>query len=130
LKTGILYISIVIILGLFSSNSALCQIPPGMKEAISIGNSQQLAKFFNKNIELLIEEKEEVYSKAQAELILKDFFNKHQPDTFRIESQGYSDGMNYIIGNLFTSNGKYRVYFTYYKNSNKHYISRLNITLF
>jgi hypothetical protein len=109
---------------------ALGQVSSGVKDAFNKGNSQQLANYFSKNIELLINLKEDVYSKAQAELILKDFFIKHRPDTFRIENEGNSDGMSYTIAKLITSNGKYRVYFTFQINAGKQYINRLNITEF
>jgi hypothetical protein len=115
---------------LFSSGLAFAQLSDEVKNAFNNGNSQQLANFFNKNIELLINNKEDIYSKAQAELILKDFFSKHDPDTFKIENQGYSDGINYIIANLTTSNGKFRIYFTFHLNSGKEFINRINITVY
>jgi hypothetical protein len=106
----------------------LAQVNSGVKDAFNNGNSQQLAKFFCKNIELLIIQKEDVYSKAQAEIILKDFFSKHEPDSFKIENEGYSNGVNYTIANLTTSNGKFRIYFTFQRNSGNQLINRLNIT--
>jgi hypothetical protein len=127
LKTKILYLTLIILLFLFS-NKALTQIPVEVKTAFIKGNSQQLANFFNKSIELFINQKEEVYSKAQAELIIKDFFLKHEPDTFKIENEGYGDGMNYTIGILITSNGKFRVYITFRKYSGQYSINRINIS--
>ena len=56
-------------------------------------------------------------NKAQAEQILKDFFNKNTPRSFSIIHRGESkDGAKYAIGNLTTSNGNYRVYY-YFKVS-------------
>jgi hypothetical protein len=130
LKKGILYISIIIIISLLQFEMAFGQVPIGVKDALNSGNSQQLSKFFNKNIDLLIDEKEDVYSKAQAELILKDFFTKHHPDTFKVENEGFSEGMNYTIGKLITSNGKFRIYLTYYIKSGKQCINRINISGF
>ncbi len=127
MKTKILYLTFVIVLSLLS-NKTLGQIPTEVKTAFIEGNSQQLANFFNKSIELLILQKEDVYSKAQAELIIKDFFYKHEPDTFRVENEGNSDGMSYTIGELITSNGKFRIYLTFRKTSGKYYINRLNIS--
>jgi hypothetical protein len=128
LKKGIQYLTVLILIIILTPVVQFAQVPPGVKEAFNKGNSQQLAKFFSKNIELLINQKEDVYSKAQAELILKDFFNKHHPEAFTIENQGCSDGINYVIGKLATSNGKFRIYFTYRLNSNIIYINRINIT--
>jgi hypothetical protein len=127
LKTKLLYLTFIIILFLFS-NHAYTQIPNEVKTAFNKGNSQQLANYFNKSIELLINQKEEVYSKAQAELIIKDFFNKHEPDTFKIENEGVSDGINYSIGILLTTNGKFRIYIGFGKYSGRSYINRINIS--
>ena len=128
MKPRLLYLTIVAFSFIFSSTLVLSQVHVEVKEAFNSGNSALLAKFFNKNVELFINQKEDVYSKAQAELILKDFFIKHQPDTFLIENQGFSDGINYIIAKLDTSNGNFRIYITYRQNAGKNYINRLNIT--
>jgi hypothetical protein len=91
------------------------------------GNSKLLAEHFNQSVELLIKNKEDVYSKAQAELILKDFFKKNTPNNFIIEAEGESNGIKYVIGNLKTRSGKFKVYLSYQKNNGHHTINRLNI---
>ena len=78
--------------------------------AIKSGNAGELAKYFNENIELVILEKENIYSKTQAEQILKNFFNQHTPVNFKIVHQG-GDESRYAIGTLDATNGSYRVYF-------------------
>ena len=82
-------------------------VPVGTVEAITsaikTGNAKELAKIFNANIELVLLDKEDVYSKTQAELILKEFFTKNQPSNFTIVHQGGADdGAKYVIGNLKT----------------------------
>lgn len=75
--------------------------------SIRSGDARQLAVFFGNTIELQIIDQENVYSKAQAELILKDFFIKNQPKTFSILHKGSSpEGTQYVIGNLTTTKGK------------------------
>ena len=102
--------------------------PPDIRQAILSGNSQNLALFFNQNVELLIKSKEDVYSKAQAEHIIKSFFSKNVPTDFVVEIDEQSDGTRYAIGNLKTSGGKYRVYLVYQKIKGKLIINRLNIS--
>lgn len=87
------------------------QIPEGISIAIKAGNSKELAKFFNSTIELTILNKEDVYSKSQAELIVKDFFKKYSPENFIILHRGGKEVTKYAIGNLTTTNGIFRVYF-------------------
>src|SRR5687768_687984 len=47
--------------------------------AMKTGNSRDLAMHFISNIDLTVKENADVYSKAQAEQILRKFFNDHPP---------------------------------------------------
>lgn len=87
--------------------------------SIRSGDSKQLSSFFGPTLDLTIINKEDVYSKAQAELVLKDFFSKNTPKTFTIIHKGASpEGTQYAIGSLVTTNGKtFRTSF-YIKSSN------------
>lgn len=102
-------------------------IPEAIINSLKSGNSTELAKFFNSNIELTILDKEEVYSKAQAELILKDFFVKNPPSNFSIIHKGGKEGSKYIIGNLITTKKTYRAYILYKPQNNKQSIHQLRI---
>ena len=86
--------------------------------AIRSGDARAITKFFGNNVDLTILSQEEMYSKAQAEQLLKDFFSKNTPSTFTIIHKGVSkEGSKYAIGNLVTSQGiTYRTYF-YIKQS-------------
>lgn len=103
-------------------------IPPEIKKALLAGDSKLLATHFNQSVELMIKNKEDVYSKAQAELILKDFFRKNEPSSFIVEVEGESDGIKYAIGNLKTAKGKFRIYLAYQKRNGHSTINRLNIS--
>ena len=52
---------------------------------------------------------DDIYSKNQAELIIRDFFKKHPPTGFDILHKGGKVSSRYAIGNLSTSNGKFRI---------------------
>ena len=79
--------------------------------AIQSGNSKELAKYFDNSVEITIYQGEEVYSKAQAELVIRDFFNKHSPSSFKTIHKGNSNqGSQYGIGSLITKNGTFRTY--------------------
>lgn len=77
--------------------------------AIRSGNPKNISKYFIENIDLKIIEQENVYSKQQAEAILKDFFTKHAVKSFVIAHKSEpKNGSQYVIGTLDTSNGKFR----------------------
>ena len=80
--------------------------------AIRSGNPKNISKFFIDNIDLKVIEQEDVYSKQQAEMILKDFFNKHAVKSYTVAHKSQPKaGSQYVIGTLETANGKFRTYF-------------------
>ena len=97
-------------------------LPDGLFNAIKAGNAKELSSFFNSNVELSILEKEGVYSKLQAEQILKEFFRKNIPNRFVKNHEGGKDGSRYGIGTLNASTGQYRVSFFMIKTSKGEYL--------
>ena len=94
--------------------------------AIKSGNCKEVARYFSTRVELKIDNVENIYSKAQAEMILKDFFDKNPPVNFSIKHKGASQkGLPYVIGYLQTTTGKYRTYFLFKEVSGKLYIQEL-----
>ena len=96
--------------------------------AIRAGNAKELSKYFSKNIDLNIPGSEGVYSKTQAELIMKNFFSKYKTLEFSTLHQGTSkDGAKYTIGNLKTDKGSFRLYFYMKKTSDAYYIHEFSL---
>ena len=97
------------------------------KTAIVTGNSKKLAAFFNKDIELSINNKADVYSKAQAQLIIKDFFRQNKPIFFKIIFEGENSDYNYAICSLKSSSKNHNIYILYRKVKNKPVIHKLEV---
>ncbi len=95
--------------------------------AIRTGDARQIARYFNSNVDLTIFNQEEVYSKAQAEMVLKDFFSKNSPKNFTIIHRGVSkEGARYAIGTLTTTQGQnIRTYFFFKESGGMAYIQEL-----
>jgi hypothetical protein len=100
-------------------------IPQGVIDALRNGNTTALSGYFSTSIELAILDQEDIYSKQQAELIIKDFFAKHVPSSFTILHRGGKEGSQYAIGNLVTSSGTFRVTIWIKMTQNKPYIHQL-----
>ncbi len=84
----------------------------GISTAIRSGNPKNISKYFIENIDLKVISQEDVYSKQQAEMILKDFFTKHPVKSFTVAHKSEpKGGSQYVIGTLETENGKFRIYF-------------------
>ena len=76
--------------------------------AMKTGNSSEIAKFFDNTVEINMPEKNNSYSKSQAELVLKDFFTTNTVKGFEIIHKGENSGSQYCIGTLITKNGSFR----------------------
>lgn len=90
-------------------NTLYNDLPDGIITAFKKGNASELAKYFNDNVELALADMDDIYSKNQAELIIRDFFKNHPPTGFDILHKGGKESSRYAIGNLSTSNGKFRI---------------------
>jgi hypothetical protein len=94
----------VICLSSFTLNAGIDDVIAAMKT----GNASQVAKFFDKNIEISMPDKSNSYSKSQGELVLKDFFATNIVKSFEVIHKGENSGSQYCIGTLVTKGGSYR----------------------
>jgi len=112
---------------LLSANAFALDICDEVANAVRSGDSRQISVYFGNNVDLTIVNQEDVYSRAQAELIIKDFLTKNPPKTFTIVHKGSSrEGTLYAIGNMATVHGKtYRVSFFVKMASGKYLVQEL-----
>ena len=76
--------------------------------ALRSGNANELSGYFDDNVELTMPDKADSYSKAQAVLILKDFFNNNGVKSFDVKHKGDNGGGQFCIGTLQTKFGNFR----------------------
>jgi hypothetical protein len=108
-------------------HQASAQIPDEIIQSLKTGNEKTLSEYFNQNIELVVLDEDNVCSKAQAQQIVGNFFSNNSPEGFSIIHQGGKEGAQFVIGNLVTSKGNFRIYFLLKKNEGKEYIHQLRI---
>lgn len=106
---------------------AKAQVPDEIILSLKSGNAKVLSEYFNQNVELVVLDNDNVYSKAQAEQIVSNFFNNHEPEGFGVIHNGGKEGAKYVIGNMVTKSGNFRVYFLLKQNQGKDYIHQLRI---
>jgi len=109
---NVFFVMLIGILSITTAHSINADSPDVIQkvsEALKNGSSSELAKYFNPTVEMEILEEENVYSKAQAELLLKDFFNRNKPSSFKVNHQGTKGSTSFAIGILVTSTGNLRV---------------------
>ncbi len=123
-----LLILVIVISFVLNSSFVYQQIPENIKNAFKAGNSNELAKYFNTNVELVILDNEAIYSKAQAELVVKDFFRKNKPLDFKIVQEDKSSTPKFLIGRLVTSDKcNYRVYISVKNLNDQIFINQIKI---
>jgi len=122
------FLSLIFIFTLsITSLVSLAQIPDEIILSLKSGNSKVLASYFNENVELVVLENDNVYSRAQAEQIICNFFQQYHPEEFNVIHQGGREGAKYVIGGLLTKQGNFRVSFLLKQNGGKVYIHQLRI---
>ena len=100
----------------------LAYAQPGMaqiSQALNGGDIETLGSYFDESMELAILEEEGIYNKGQALQKVKRFLSNNTVNSFTEVHQGASRSSDsqYVIGDLKTSGGTYRVYL-FLTNSN------------
>lgn len=76
--------------------------------ALRAGNATEVGKYIDENVELTLPDKSDNYSKAQAIMILRDFFASNTVLSFEAKHTGDNSGNQFCIGTLHTKSGDYR----------------------
>ncbi len=76
--------------------------------ALKAGNATQLSRYFDIRVDITLPDKSDNYSRAQAEMIIRDFFSYNNVRSFEMKYKGENNGSKYCIGTLKTKNGNYR----------------------
>jgi hypothetical protein len=113
--------------------SAFHQRPAGPLEdvvnALKSGNVAGLSKYFDNTIEISLPEKSDSYSRTQAEMVLKDFFDTKGIKNFESQHQGNNNGSQYCIGTLITKSGNYRTTVYMKQKTDRSLLQELRIEL-
>ena len=103
------YIAFALLL-IFSVPSWSQEVFTPMKNALKAGDASALARQFNQQVEVTMNGNQTSYSKAQAEIVLRDFFRDNPPSDFAIMHTGSSKGgLQFAIGKYTTGKINYSV---------------------
>lgn len=95
------------------TDSFFLNLLPEIVQALTNGDAKALSNYFNTSVELIFSDNQNVYGKAQAEQILKNFFNRNASTggkfIYKPLHNGIRDNAHYYIGELSTGRGSYRV---------------------
>ena len=129
LKMKRFIISLVCIIGLSLGASSLCAQGSALKaiqNSVKASNASSLVEHFDSTVELTIGEQEGTYSKAQAEQIVRSFFQRNKATSFVVKHSGSSSmGKKYEIGTYKTSSKTFRTYVLISQKDGKYVIHQL-----
>lgn len=94
-------------------------------DALKDGKANEIGKYLDENVEITLPDKSNNYSKAQAILILKDFFDNNEVKTFEVKHKGDQNGGQFCVGTLQTKSGNYRTTIFMKTMSGKDFIKTL-----
>ena len=123
----ILGLTCIILIPVLPLNAQTGKVPEEIVLSFKAGNAEELAKFFHNNVELIILEEEDVYSRSQAEQIIRKFFNEHKPEAFKIIFEGGKENSRYAIGSMQAAGKNLRVYILMKNKEGSPYIHQLRI---
>ena len=100
-----------------------------VRETIKAGSAKELSKFLNQNVDVMIDEQLQTYSKPQAEFVLRDFFKAHPPSEFNIIHQGSSKGgQPFAIGLYKSGSETYRVFMKIKNEGNQQLVHEIRFS--
>jgi len=97
----------------------------GVIGALRSGNANELSKYFDENVELSLPVKSNSYSKAQAQVIVRDFFSNNGVKGFDLKHKGNAPGGHYAIGTLNTQSGQFRAHVFMKAKGGKEYVKEI-----
>lgn len=76
--------------------------------AIQSGDAARMSRYFDEVVQITMDEKSHVYSRSQAEMILRNFFTTRVVKGFTVEHRGGGNDSEYCIGSLATDGSAFR----------------------
>lgn len=101
---GLAVLTVALVLVSFRPDYNIDDIAVAMRS----GNIKELARYLDTRVDIALPEKSDTYSKSQAEMIIRDFFNTNVVRNFLVKNKGENSGLEFCIGVLQTRNGDYR----------------------
>jgi hypothetical protein len=124
---------VFVVVSIFLSFTAVAQQnrPPleDIVNAIKSNRTEELSKYFDNIVPVTINNNQTIYSRNQAEVVLKDFFERNLPKDFLVLDNGSPNSTTkFIIGNLITPSVlKYSVYILIKHKDSNYYFQEIRL---
>ena len=96
--------------------------------AIRANRVQDMDKYFDNFVPITINNNQANYSHNQAQIVLRDFFDKNPPRDLKVVDNGSPDNSSkFAIANFTSANGKYVVYILMRQKGNSYLIKEIRL---
>ena len=121
------WILILLVFFTFTQVNAQNNIIDDISLGFANSDQQTIAKYIGNKVEINLFDLSSVYSKAQAEMVLKDFFDKYEVQSFQLFNKNNANGgpSKFAIGNLNTRNGNFRIFFILKEQEGAYFIQEM-----
>lgn len=83
-----------------------------LEHAVTVANVNTIVANGADKILVSVSNKESIYSKSQASMVLRDFFTKNKPVSFRITAKSQkSNDVSFVAGDYVAKTGRFRISF-------------------
>ena len=120
-----IFTSILLVSAMLLSSFKYQNAIDGVISAMKSGNASELSRYFDDNLEVSLPAKSDNYSKAQAQVIVKDFFANNGVKGFDLKHKGDAPGGHYCIGTLQTKSGNFRAHVFLKTKSNREVVNQI-----
>jgi hypothetical protein len=97
-------------------------------QALLKADSKALSNMFMETLELETDNHKGKFSKSQAQMILRDWFQANQPSSYELRQEGKTGNSLFLIGFLHCSTTTFRVYIMFDEQQGKTGIHFLSLT--
>lgn len=120
---------VLLLAGFLVSLFMLCaqELPASLVAAFKKGSSQELGRYLDSKVELVIEKQNEHADKRTATNKMAHFFSGNRVRDFKVNHQGKRDESSFIVGTLTTEKGTFRVNCFFKKVDNRFLIHQIRI---
>jgi Na+-transporting NADH:ubiquinone oxidoreductase subunit NqrC len=124
----LLFNKALLVFSLFFVAPTQKEINETINNFIQQGKSNELSSYFDEKIELKVVDKENLFSKSQAEKIIEEFFRQFPPDDFtEIKNNTLKQAKQFVSGRYTSGKFKFKISYLLKKENNNFLITQLRI---
>jgi hypothetical protein len=95
--------------------------------ALKVGDASRMSKYFDDLVDISVNDRSHAYSRSQAELVMRDFFNSNDVTNFQVVYKSAGTDVEYCMGKLTTRHGEFRTSFSLKNRGDRKLIQEITL---